>query len=114
MATQVRGFTVRADEPPEYRGEDTGPTPTELLLASLASCMGMAVAHAARKQEVALPDLSITVTGTYEGQRFARIRVEVHSSHPQAELAALLERAVRTCYVSNTLRTPPELEFVAG
>jgi organic hydroperoxide reductase OsmC/OhrA len=54
------------------------------------------------------------VTGTYLGPRFQRIRVEVTSSHPRAQLEELLERAVRSCYVSNTLKATPEMEFVVG
>lgn len=114
MATTARSFTIRSDEPPEVRGDDTGPTPTELLLASLASCLGMAVVHVGAKRGIQLPDLSVTVTGTYKGPRFERIRVRASSSYPQEELAELLERAVHYCYVSNTLLNPPAVEFVAA
>ncbi|HYR62185.1 MAG TPA: OsmC family protein [Actinomycetota bacterium] len=114
MRTEVRSMEVRADEPPEYNGDDTGPMPTELFLASLASCFGMAIVHAGRKRGIDLPDLDVKVTGTYQGLRFARIRVEVVSSHPRDELEPLLERAINYCYVSNTLRTPPAMEFVVA
>ncbi len=86
--------------------------PTELFLASLASCFGMAVVHAGRKRGIDLPDVAVKVTGTYEGLRFARIRVEVISSHPREQLEPLLERAVSYCYVSNTLLHQPQMEFV--
>ena len=114
MRTDVRSFSIRSDEPPEYRGDDTGPTPTELFLASLASCFGMAVVHAGRKRGIDLPDVAVKVTGTYEGLRFARIRVEVVSSHPREALEPLLERAVSYCYVSNTLLHQPLMEFVVA
>ncbi len=35
--------TLRADEPPDLGGHDTGPTPYELLLASLAACKAITV-----------------------------------------------------------------------
>jgi putative redox protein len=35
---RVREHTVRVDEPRETGGDDTGPSPQELLAASLASC----------------------------------------------------------------------------
>ncbi len=36
---QARQFSWRADEPPAARGTDTGPTPYEMLLGSLAACI---------------------------------------------------------------------------
>jgi putative redox protein len=112
----VRQFGLRVDEPPGHGGgTDTGPQPTELLLASVASCFALSVAHVAGKRRIELPDLEVTATGGYDGLRFATIRIEVRSSHPRDELAALVERARQVSYVSNTLRGHPALEYtVAG
>jgi uncharacterized OsmC-like protein len=109
----MRQFELRVDEPPGHGGgTDTGPQPTELLLASVASCFALAVAHVAGKRRIALPDLAVTAVGEYDGLRFGAIRIEVRSSHPHPELAFLVERAKSFCYVSNTLRGQPTLEFV--
>lgn len=110
----MRDFELVSDEPVEVGGTDTGPMPTEFFLASLAACFTMAVAHVARKQGVALPDLSVRVRGRYEGLRFSHIRLEVSSSHPLADLQSFVDRAKSYCYVSNTLKRQPELEFVAA
>jgi uncharacterized OsmC-like protein len=107
----LRDFEVVSDEPPHAGGNDDGPAPTELFLSSLAVCFAMAMYHAARKREVELPDLAVKVRGTYEGLKFVRLHVEVSSSHPRAELEALLERASSYCYVSNTLRHGPDLSY---
>lgn len=107
----VRAFEILVDEPPQYGGRDTGPMPTELLLASVSSCFAMAVAHVARKRGVDLPDLAVRARGHYRGLRFGRIEVEVVSSHPRPELEDLVERATRYCYVTGTLRHRPEVEF---
>lgn len=37
-AVEIRDHTVTADEPKDHGGGDTGPSPQELLAASLASC----------------------------------------------------------------------------
>ena len=106
----VRGFEVRADEPPQYGGEDSAPMPTELFLSSLAVCFVLAVRHVTRKDGFEPPDLEVRVVGTYDGLRFGKIRVEVRSS--EARVRDVIARAVTYCYVSNTLRDPPEMEFV--
>jgi len=108
----VRDFELAVDEPLQYGGQDQGPMPTEMFLASLAGCFAAAVYHAARKREVTLPDLSVTVDGEYEGLRFARLRLSVHSTLPRAELEPLVELARSYCYVSNTLLTTPHLDVV--
>jgi putative redox protein len=112
----IRGFEVRIDEPEEHGGEDTGPMPTEMLLGTLAACFAMSFHHAAKKRDVALPDLRVTVRGEYGQLCFDRITVEVHTQHPdREELERLLERAIGYCYVTNTLRKQPELEYrIAG
>ncbi len=108
----VRGFDLVSDEPPEFGGEDRGPMPTELFLASLAACFAASVAHAARKRGITLPDLQVDVDGTYEGLRFEMLRIVVRSTMARAELEPLVEKARTYCYVSHTLLTTPRLDVV--
>ena len=110
----VRGFELVADEPEHVGGTDEGPMPTELFLSSLAVCFTMAVYHAFRKRDVEPPDLAVRVSADYEGLRFSKIRVEVHSTHPREEIEEILPRAVGYCYVSNTLMTTPEIEYTVA
>jgi putative redox protein len=110
----VRQFELRVDEPPRHGGDDTGPQPTEVLLSAVAACFTLSVAHTARKHGIELPDLSVVASGDYEGLSFRAIRVEVQSSYPRDELAALVERAKRVCYVSNTLQRQLVMEFVVS
>jgi Predicted redox protein, regulator of disulfide bond formation len=109
------GFTVVADEPASVGGSDTGPQPTELLLASIASCFTIALAYTARKRGVPLDGLEVDVTGHYDGPSFDAFRIEVRATTPDPEeLARLAEVAERVCYVTRTLTRSPELEFVIG
>jgi putative redox protein len=107
-------FEILADEPESAGGDDTGPQPTELFLASIASCFAMAVAHVARKRSIELADLSVRAVGTYEGPKFSKVVVEVRSSHPRDELDRLVERAKAVCYVSTTIRTLGDVEVVVA
>lgn len=110
----IRQFELLADEPEDVAGgTDTGPTPTELLLASLATCFAMSLAHVARRRRVELaPDLAVTAVGEYDGPAFGTLRVEVRSSQPREQLEPLLERAAALCYVSNTLRRTSGVEYL--
>jgi putative redox protein len=110
VRTQVRDVEVRVDEPPKYGGEDTAPMPTELFLSSLAACFVLAVRHVARKDGFEPPDLAVHAEASYDGLRLGRIKVEVRSSEPRVR--DVIARAVTYCYVSNTLREPPEIEYV--
>lgn len=110
------GFELVVDEPETVTGgTGKGPQPTELLLASVASCMTLAVAYSARKREVELAGLHVEVTGTYDGPQFSDLHVRVTAEVPTgAELDALVASAERVCYVTRTLRLGPTVTVVAG
>jgi putative redox protein len=97
---------LHGDETPQYGGEDTGPMPTDLLLAAVASCMCLAVSHAARKHNIALNELSVGVSAAKDEHafRFGSIELVIEADLPQAELEPLVQRATGYCFVSNTLR----------
>lgn len=105
-----RQFLIRIDEPVKAGGEDTGPQPSEVFLASLAGCFTLALYHVAKKRDIELPDIKVTATGTYEGPGFARLAVAVQSNADSQILESLIEPAKRVCYVSNTLRNVSDVE----
>lgn len=101
-----------ADEPTSVGGGDAGPTPTELLLAAVASCFTMALSHAATRRGALLPDdLEVHVNGEYDGPRFQRITVQVRTASDTEQVERLLPAAARVCYVSNTLRRSTEVDY---
>lgn len=112
----ARGHELRVDEPPEFGGTDTGPMPTELLTASLASCMCLAVAWAARKRRVELADLEVRVLPVREpGQpRYGRYEVTVIAGADREAMERVVDLAKRYCWVTNTLHNSPELVYRLG
>jgi len=112
---QAGDFELVADEPESIGGTNTGPRPTELLLASIASCFTLSLAYSARKRDLELADVEVDVTGRLDGPRFVSFRIEVRASSPTGdELAKLAESAKRVCYVTRTLAAGPEIEVVTG
>ena len=104
-------FQLIVDEPESVGGTNRGPQPTDVLLASVASCFAISMAHAARKGGIELPDLEVTATATYDGLRFSAVDISLTSTIAHAALEQLIPHAQRVCYVTNTLRQPPEITF---
>ncbi len=111
---QAGDFELIVDEPPSAGGTGTGPMPTEYLLAAMASCYTLALAWAAAKRGVTLPALAVTATGTYDGPKFCRLQLTVHSDAPPDVIEPLVELALRVCYVSNTLALSPPIEVTVA
>jgi putative redox protein len=112
---QAGDFELIADEPESIGGTNTGPRPTELLLASIASCFTLSLAYSARKRDLELSDVEVDVVGRLDGPQFVSFRIEVRASSPTGdELAKLAESAKRVCYVTRTLAAGPEIEVVVS
>lgn len=102
----VRGVhRLEGDESHKDGGNDAGPSPGELLLASVATCMCLAVKHIAQKRHVAIRGLSVDAMGEADREafRYKEIHLAVHAELPQEELDSLVVMAKRYCWVSNTL-----------
>ncbi|HUZ68300.1 MAG TPA: OsmC family protein [Candidatus Saccharimonadales bacterium] len=103
------------DQPREAGGEDAGPTPTDLFVASLASC----VAHYARRGlggsgGAPVVHCSWTMSKT-PPWRVAAIAIDVTlpAATPDSRVAAV-RRAVAHCTVHNSLLDPPMLTIATA
>ncbi len=93
-------------------GGGEGPSPTQLLLVSLAGCMGIDVVDILNKSRVPLEELRVQVEGSRASEpprRFESIRLTYHVRGPSDADQAKLERAVelsrdKYCSVLHTLR----------
>jgi putative redox protein len=61
------GHRVLVDEPRESGGTDTGPSPTRLLAASLASCTAITMEMYAERKGWDLGPLEVNVDVSYDG-----------------------------------------------
>ena len=108
LAVRDGRFTLLSDEAPEDGGDDTGPMPSELLFASVASCFAMAVAWAARKRGQDLPDLEVAVNGQYDRPQRRYNRLEIVATSALATEApekfdALIRLAKEVCWVTRSI-----------
>lgn len=114
FAIDVRGHTLLVDQPTEAGGSDTAPTPTELFVAGLASCVAFyARRYLARHQ---IDAAGLTVAARYEiGGRPTRARHIVITVTPPVDLPAGRRDAFLAvashCTVHNTLTEPADVEI---
>jgi putative redox protein len=57
----VRGHELVSDEPKDHGGDDDGPSPQELLAASLASCTAITIEMYAKRKGWAIGDVEVDV-----------------------------------------------------
>jgi putative redox protein len=110
-AITTRGHAVLVDQPTQSGGADAAPTPTELLVAALASCVAFYSGRYLVRHGLGRDGLRVTSEFTMATDRPARVgavrlRIHVPASVPEQRQAALLAVASH-CTVHNTLRQEP-------
>lgn len=105
-----RGHVVHTDQPGPL-GEDTNVSPFDLLLASIATCMGF---YALRFcQERSLPTdgmgLTLAIERDPEHKRVRLVRVELTAPDGfPAKYESAIHRAMDQCAVKKLIADPPE------
>jgi uncharacterized OsmC-like protein len=99
----IGSHSLSADEPREKGGDDTGPSPHELLLAAIASCASMTLKAYAAHKGLALRGVDVRVRGRHQDGVFLVEReVRLDGDLDDAQRARLIEIAGR-CPVTKTL-----------
>jgi putative redox protein len=93
-AVEMRSHTLVADEPKDEGGDDAGPSPQELLAASLASCTAITMEMYANRKGWEVGDVAVHVD--YEpAQRGSptrfRMRVEFPKEVPEEQRERLMQ-----------------------
>jgi putative redox protein len=102
---KVRSHTITADEPKDHGGDDSGPSPQELLAASLASCTAVTMEMYAKRKgwDVAGMTVDCEYTPAERGSptRFNLVmKMPAHLSDDQVER---LQVIAAKCPVHRTL-----------
>ena len=107
----VRGHRVLVDQPAEAGGQDAAPTPTELFVASLATCAAFYAGRYLTRHGYSRDGLAVSASFDMATDRPARVSgirlaVQVPASLPAARWPAL-RAVVSHCTVHNSLTSPP-------
>src|SRR6266699_738462 len=111
----VRGHRVMVDQPAEAGGGDTAPTPTELFVASLASCVAFYTGRYLTRHGHSRTGLVVSASYDLAADRPARVSairigVKVPTDLPEDRWPALAAVASH-CTVHNTLHHLPHVDI---
>jgi uncharacterized OsmC-like protein len=112
FAIDVRGHRVVVDQPMEMGGEDTGPTPTELFVASLASCVAFYARRYLRRHGLPTEGLAVDadfVLGTGPARvSDIDVRITLPDDFPEERREGLLAVASH-CTVHTSITQQPDI-----
>jgi len=109
----ARGHRVICDQPLDNSGSDTGMSPPEFLLASLASCAAYYAAQYLKARKLPAQDLKVKVSaekGTHPA-RLALFHIDVTFPSTDDRHQEGLLRAVKSCLIHNTLLGEPNINI---
>ncbi|MEU5439879.1 OsmC family protein [Streptomyces griseofuscus] len=114
----VRGHALVIDQPVEAGGGDRGPTPVEVLVVSLASCVAYYAGRFLERHHIDRQRLRVSADFTMADDRPARVaavrmRIFLPEGLSEAMLQAL-RAVVDHCTVHSTLRQPPQVTIEFG
>jgi putative redox protein len=103
QAITVGPHHLVGDEGADKGGQDTGPTPHELLLAALATCTSMTMKAYAQHKGLPLRQVHVTVRGRHDNGVFVIDKeIQLDGDLDEVQRARILEIGGR-CPVAKTL-----------
>ena len=109
LRIEVRGHELFTDQPVEDGGDNTAPTPTELLVASLAACIGFYAERFMRRHGLTTDGLKISCTYTWaeNPHRVGGVELDLEVAGLTQAKRVAFTRVIEHCTVHNTLAQPP-------
>jgi len=108
-----KGHTIHTDQPERAGGQDSGPAPFDLFLASIATCGGFYAARFCEERGIATDGLGLTLEPVRapDAHRISsvRLRLRLPEGFPERYRQAIV-RAIDQCAVKRHLVEPPDVE----
>jgi putative redox protein len=119
---EIREHRLIVDEPEGSGGTDAGPTPTELLAASLASCSAVTIEMYADRKQWDLAQLEVSVAWAGEDSSTdkpsfevkIRVPAELSDEHRERILVIAGKCPVHRALAAKDVEINDELELIEG
>lgn len=112
---KTRSHTIVVDQPKEGGGKDEGPTPPELFIASLGTCIGVYALWFCQKRKIPYEGMKININWSKSTTPPARIdlieaKITLPKGCPEEHKIHFIE-SVGKCLVHNSITQAPEMKI---
>ena len=112
--TQIGNHKLIIDIPPENSGKDRGPTPPQLFIASLSSCIAVFATSYCNNADINTEGLSVTLSfdKLTEPSRLGNLKAVIRI--PKGDVGKRKKAVIHAsehCLIHETIRTSPETEI---
>lgn len=112
--THIGNHTLTIDLPPENNGKDRGPTPPQLFIASLSSCIAIFAASYCNNAGINSEGLSVTLSYDKLTKPSLLGNFKATITLPKGDVGnkeKALIRAAEHCLIHETIRSSPDIEI---
>ncbi len=113
--TKIGNHAIQIDVPAGMGGTDRGPTPPEVFIASLGSCVGAFVAQYCERNSLDAHDMSVDVLFEKADNPTRLVNLKIKVNIPSAECSdqrlEAIRRVAEHCPVHKTIETMEGIEF---
>jgi uncharacterized OsmC-like protein len=114
---RIRDLVVVHDKPKEKGYTNKGPTPSEMFLASLASCTMMSTLRVAEVRKVAVEAMTASAGLDYDAQdKVSRVELEIRVRSPAGREAweVIARMAGKFCTIEQLTKPPVSKRFIVN
>ena len=114
--THIGEHRLTIDVPPDMGGQDRGPMPPQLFIASLGSCVAALIAEYCRKHDLSAEGMTVDVEFEKAAKPTRLTNIRVVANLPNADLSGThyddaLKRVAEHCPVHETIETVEDINF---
>lgn len=111
---KIRDQVIKTDQPVIDGGEDSAPSPFELFLGSIATCVGIYALSFCNNKEISTEGMSISMDVDRDEDTGLIVKVELDLKLPKGfpkKYEKAIMNSMGLCTVKKHLETPPEFEM---
>jgi ribosomal protein S12 methylthiotransferase accessory factor len=112
---RINGFTVVTDQPVDEGGGGKAPTPSEIFLASIATCSALYAQRFCESRDIGIDGLTLSLDADFDEKTKMISKLTYKLGLPEGfpeKYEQAIIRAMNQCYVKKHLFEPPEFETV--